>query len=461
MSYINHSDTSRRAFLRHAAQFGIAGVAAPWAMNLASIGTAAAQTTLTDYKALVCVFLYGGNDFANTVIPYDLSSHNAYTTLRAGIFTPRSALANTILSPTTALANSQQFAFAPELSNLSSLFNSGKLAVQLNVGPLIQPTTLQQFNNNAVPLPPKLFSHNDQQSLWQSSLPEGSTSGWGGRMGDLFMANNMQNVFSCISATGTAVYLAGQNAVQYQVGTNGAVAINGVKNALYGSTAAQNALRSLLSTTPSGGLENAYATVAKRSIDAEVNLSAAMSAQPALTTVFDSTNSLANQLKTVARIIATRNTLGAKRQVFMVSLGGFDLHDNLLTQHPGLLTQINNAMQSFYDATVELGVANQVTTFTASDFGRTYASNGDGSDHGWGAHHLVMGGAVNGKAFYGTPPIIAASSSDSVGQGRLLPSTSVDQFAGTMASWMGVSNSNMATVLPNLSHFNTTNLGFV
>lgn len=323
----------------------------------------------------------------------------------------------------------------------------------------------------APPTPcPLLFSHNDQQSVWQSSSPEGSTVGWGGNIGDLALSSNGNSLFTCISVTGNAVFLSGDSALQYQVSTNGAVAINGVKNNVYGSSAVRTALTSLIQQGSTQTLENEYTRVTTRAVTAESQITSGLSAVT-LATTFPNNNSLANQMKMVARLIGARSALGSKRQVFMVSLGGFDLHDNLIAQQPVLMQRVSEAMTAFYNATVELGVADKVTAFTASDFGRTLSSNGDGSDHGWGGHHLMVGGAVKGKAFYGkAPPVSNTNTTDAndqwhVGQGRLLPSTSVDQYAATLASWFGVSNSELAGVLPNLSHFGgadyPTNLGFM
>jgi uncharacterized protein (DUF1501 family) len=458
---INRSaDLARRAFLKRGGALGITGIAAPWALNLAAIGEAAAQSA-GDYKALVCVFLYGGNDHGNTLAPYDATNYAAYQTIRGSLAIPQASLTNTLLAPSIALPDGMQLAMAPSLAGLKPLFDQGKLAVQLNVGPLIVPTTLAQYKSKSVLLPPKLFSHNDQQSVWQSSKPEGSTSGWGGRIGDLFLSSNTSSSLTCMSVTGNAVYLAGNQAVQYQVTASGAVPVKGVKSSLYGSAACAAELRALITQSSSHSLENEYATVTKRSMDTEALVTSAVNSAPAFATVFNTSNALAKQLQMVAKMIASRSLLGVSRQVFLVSLSGFDVHDNLTSQHPALLTSVNEAMRSFYDVTVELGVANSVTTFTASDFGRTLTSNGDGSDHGWGGHHFVMGGAVKGKKFYGTAPAIAVNGPDDVGQGRLLPTTSVDQFAATLASWFGVSDSNLATVVPNIGNFSAKNLGFV
>ena len=484
MNLINPSLHSRRAFLRRSGQLALTGTALPFALNLAAMGEAAAFDA-SDYKALVCVFFYGGNDYANTVVTYDDPSYNAYSTIRGGgagqtaggIALAKSALTPTLLTPTTALPGGRQYALHPAMGGLANLFNAGQAAVQLNVGPLVVPLTRAQFSSSdrrTYPLPPKLFSHNDQQSVWQSSSPEGSTVGWGGNLGDLALASNSTSLFTCINVTGNAVFLSGDSALSYQVSSNGAVPINAVKNNVYNSAAVKNAMAQLVQQPRTHTLENEYNRVTARAVGAEAAITAGL-AGVTLGTPFPTGNSLADQLKTVARLIGARSTLGTKRQVFFVSIGGFDLHDNLIANHPTLLGKVSHAMTAFYNATVELGVASQVTAFTASDFGRTLASNGDGSDHGWGSHHFMVGGAVKGKAFYGTAPAVsvtnttAATDQQHVGQGRLLPTTAVDQYAATLAKWFGVADSEMAGILPNLSRFGAaagradypTNLGFM
>ena len=456
--------------MRRSAQLAFTGVALPTALNLASIGEAAAFNAPDgSYKALVCVFMYGGNDYANTVVPYDQTSYNKYSTIRTGIAIGRSALDATVLEPTTALAGGLQYAFHPSMTGLRSLFNSGQAAVQLNVGPLVVPMTKAQYDSNnraSFPVPPKLFSHNDQQSVWQSSSPEGSTIGFGGNMGDLALSSNTNSLFTCISVTGNAVFLAGDSALAYQVGTNGAVKINSVTGDVYGSSAVKNAMGQLVQQARSHVLENEYNIVTKRALSSEGTIAAAIGTNAAadLRDEFKpfagiTGNSLASQMKMVARLIGARAALGVKRQVFFVSLGGFDLHDNLLANHPTNMKRVSDAMNAFYQTTANLGVAQNVTAFTASDFGRTLTSNGDGSDHGWGGHHWVVGGAVKGKAFYGTPPPVSVGNTQApedqwhVGQGRLLPSTSVDQYAATLAKWFGVEANEMSGVLPNINRF--------
>ena len=462
----NPSNQSRRAFLQRASALSVAGSATPWMLNLASIAEASAATA-ADYKAIVCVFLYGGNDYANTLVPYDANSYALYQQLRPTLAYSSASLSGTVLTPTVAPVDAagfaRQYALAPELSPLLPIFNAGRMAPVLNVGTLVQPTTKLQYTNKSVLLPPKLFSHNDQQSVWQSSSPEGAVSGWGGRMGDLFQAGNGNATFTCVNVSGNAVFLSGNSAVQYQVSPGGSVPLSGLKTPLFGSSACTEALRTLISQPRTHLLENEYNRVMLRSLNANDLLTSALTTAPTIATPFPTPNSLADQLKLVARMISNATALSAKRQVFFVSLGGFDNHDGLVTTHPGLLKTVGDAVSAFYNATVELGVASQVTTFTASDFGRTLSGNNDGSDHGWGSMHFVLGGAVNGQRFYGTPPAVANNGPDDVGQGRLLPSTSVDQYAATLGKWLGVSDADLLTLLPNLANYNLSarNLGFV
>lgn len=450
-------NATRRHFLRTASALSVLGAGAPLALQLAGIGAASAQAAGEDYRALVCVFLFGGNDQTNTVIPFDAAEYSAYQAARPSI-----ALPTTSLTPLGAVAaqGGRSFALPNELAPLASLYASGRMAILANVGPLIVPTTKPQFQNASVPLPPKLFSHNDQQSVWQSSGAEGATVGWGGRIADLLVAANANQTFTAISVSGSAVMLSGQNVIQYQVGTTGSVAISGIGGSLFGTAAGARAMEQLISANRSHTFENEYNRVTARSISANTTLITALTSAPALATVFPA-GSLADQLKMVARVISARQALGAKRQVFFVSLGGFDTHDFQLNDQPTLHTQVAGAIDAFYRATVELNVANLVTTFTASDFGRTLTSNGDGSDHGWGAHHFVVGGAVRGGSIYGAFPTIAPNTAEDVGSGRLLPTTAVDQYAATLARWFGIGDANLNDVVPNLANFTTRDLGFL
>jgi uncharacterized protein (DUF1501 family) len=368
---------------------------------------------------------------------------------------------------------------APTVNPLLDVFNAERLAVLFNTGTLRQPTTKAQYNARSVPLPPKLFSHNDQQSFWQSSKPEGSVTGWGGRIGDLFAAGNGNSTFTSISVSGNAVYLSGQSAVQYQVSSSGSVRVNGITNSnLFSSTSARDALRSIMTTAPNSVFGREYASVSARSLSANETLTNALVPFPgSYAAPFDSTNSLMGQLKMVARIIESRASLGAKRQVFFVSLGGFDTHDTVVSQHPGLQQKVADALKYFDSVLGQIGTRDSVTTFTASDFGRTLTGNGNGSDHGWGSHHFVMGGAVKGKEFYGKPPNISTKDGtgkyltaqgtggpDDVGQGRLLPTTSVDQMAATLATWFGVTSAtDLSLILPQINNWTQAerNLGFM
>ncbi|WP_294322916.1 DUF1501 domain-containing protein [uncultured Sphingomonas sp.] len=445
-------DVSRRAFLQRTAALGVAGVAAPFATTLGAIGEAAAATA-TDYKALVCVFLQGGNDHYNTLVPYDPTSHALYAAARGALAFGRDALQSTALMPGADLGG-RAYAFAPAMAPLNPLFDAGRLAVALNVGTLIQPTTRAQYLNKSVRLPPKLFSHNDQQSFFQASSPEGAVSGWGGRIGDLYQSGNGSATMTCINASGNAVFLTGRQAIQYNVGTGGPVSLLRGATSLYGSSAAAATLRQMMTETNPHMFATEYARVNKRAMDTQAQLANLLAGAPeSQFNLFPSGNSLADQLRMVARMIAISGDLGVKRQVFFVSTGSFDLHDNLATIQPTLLGRLATAMRAFHDTTAALGVADKVTTFTGSDFGRTLASNGNGVDHGWGSMHFVMGGAVKGKRFYGTPPAIGHNTNDDVGQGRLIPTMSVDQYSSTLARWFGVSDGDLTTVLPNIGNY--------
>lgn len=459
-------NVSRRAFLQRASALLAAGVTSPLALNLAAISEASAATA-TDYKALVCIFLYGGNDHSNTLVPYDNTSYNEYQRLRPTLAFSQSNLSATLLTakagttPFDVNGVAHQYALAPSLQPLKRIFDLGDMAGILNVGSLIQPTSKTEFNNKSVPLPPKLFSHNDQQSFWQSLSPEGAPSGWGGRMGDLFEAGNGKAVFTNINVADNAVFLSGKHSTQYKVTNNGAVLLN--SDFLFGSKICGDALKTLISEPRTHLFENEHNLITKRALTAGADLNAAIAGGTGFSTTFPTSNGLADQLKLVAKMIAGADALTVKRQVFFVSIGGFDTHDGLLDKQPGLLKKVADAMAAFYDATVELGVQNQVTTFTASDFGRTLVGNNDGSDHGWGSMHFVMGGAVNGQQYYGTAPVVADNGPDDVGAGRLLPTTSVDQYAATLGKWMGVSDTDLLTLLPNLKNFNSSSryLAFV
>jgi uncharacterized protein (DUF1501 family) len=450
-----HSAASRREFLRRASAFSAMGAAAPWALNLAASAAASAQTASEDYRALVCVFMYGGNDNHNTVVPYDQATHDQYAAIRTTIALPRADLAATEIVPANAWTNGRQMALHPALAPLKTLFDAGHLAVAMNLGTLTREGTTLADYKAGLGLPPKLFSHNDQQSVWQSSLAEGANTGWGGRMADLLAASNGESVtFTSISAAGNAVFMSGNSVVQYQVSGSGSVQINPV----FGSAASTDAVKRMMQRTSTHLFEEEHAVIARRSIAADARVRASLEgiAEPS----FPPTG-LGSQLKIVARLIAARQALGVKRQVFFVSQGGFDNHDDLIEKHPELLGNVATALRDFYAATEALGVQDLVTTFTGADFGRTLANNGDGSDHGWGSHHFVMSGAVKPRTWVGALPQMSVSEgADNVGGGRLLPAIGVDQHGATLARWMGVPEDKMSTVFPNIGNYTTRDLGF-
>jgi uncharacterized protein (DUF1501 family) len=472
MTHNKHSNLTRRGLLKSTAALALQRVSIPMATSLGLMADAAAQSA-NDYKALVCIFLYGANDHYNTVIPYDVATHTNYYNIRKGTPTAgtvydgiaigRNALSATALS--TALSDGRQMALNPEMSALQNLFENKRASILMNVGPLVVPTSRIQYDNKSVPLPPKLFSHNDQQAYWQSSYQtEGGATGWGGRAADLLLNNNSKSTLTCISINGNALFLSGQNAISYQMSSTGATTINAIKGkSLFGSANCAAALQTLITQQSSLPMASDYTTVTKRALDTYDGIVAAIgaTASASMNALFPSsaTNSLSAQLKMVARMIEQQATFGMKRQVFMVGIGGFDLHDFLATQHPPLLQKLSSAMKEFDDAMTSLGKGSQVTAFTASDFGRTLTSNGDGSDHGWGSHHFVMGGAVSGGKFLGTAPEIGLTHNQQVGSGRLLPSTAVDQLGAELAAWFGVSATDVKTVLPNAKNFDLYKLG--
>jgi uncharacterized protein (DUF1501 family) len=469
-------ELNRRAFLKRSAQMGAMGVAAPFAMNMSLINDAAAFTGTGPYQALVCLFLLGGNDHDDTLIPYDNTNYNLYNTIRGGgagqtaggIARAKADLAATALTPVVpqTLTNNMQYALHPAMTRMKARWDQQRLATLLNVGTLIRPTTLAEYQSqNRVlnPLPFGLFSHNDQQSVWQSSAPEGATSGWGGRLADIAMSSNTNTIFTAISAAGNSVFLTGQSALAYQVSGSGAIKLRSGNTRVAGSTVALDMMRQIMmQPDPSTHIfEGEYNRVTKRSIDSEGVYSAGVNGAM-LNTNFaqnGATSGIAAQLRIVARSIAARQALGVNRQVFFVTMGGYDHHDNLITGHNTLLGQLDFAMDAFYQATLDMGIADKVTLFTASDFGRTLSSNGDGSDHGWGGHHFVLGGSVKGGRHYGVAPAVSTTGNGQVGQGRQLPTTSVDQYGATLSSWLGASTGEMSTLFPNIGNFSGTNLG--
>ena len=329
-----------------------------------------------------------------------------------------------------------------------------------NVGTLVVPTNRSQYEARSVPLPPQLFSHNNQQVQWQSSVGDESfTTGWGGRLADLTNAfNENPSLSMSISLDGQNSFQVGKAVSQFSVNRTGVVNMSGTNNAV--GEVRLEALKSVLAQEDVNLFQTAFGGLTKDAIDTSALLGSTLEAATPLTTEFPE-GRLGDQLSMIAKLISVAPQFGLKRQVFFARLGGWDMHNNQIDAHATLLADIANGMKSFYDATVELGCQNNVTTFTASDFGRTFNTNGDGSDHGWGSHHMVMGGAVRGGDIYGTVPTLEINGPDDTGRGRWIPTTSVDEYAATLAKWFGVSDSNLPIVLPNIGRFAQPDLGFM
>lgn len=442
---------SRRKFFRQAACAAVGTTAvASTVWDLRMMNAAVGQ--VSDYKALVCIFLMGGNDGHNLLVPTDSSSYSAYSAARGnlGVASSRLITANSLSG------DGHTYGFHPSCSELAQLFNQGKLACLFNVGTLVVPTTRAQFFANSVPLPPQLFSHNDQQVQWQTSIPDLPTrTGWGGRAADLLASlNGNSTVSMSISLAGANVFEIGNQVAQYVVTPNGSIGLEG-------NPAARNqAIRDMLNLPHANLYEQAFAQTMTRAIDNDALLKSALATIPTMNTVYPSTD-LANQLKMIAKLIAARNALGHKRQIFFAAVNGYDLHGGQVGAHDNLLAELSGAMKAFYDSTVELGVASSVTTFTASDFGRTLQTNGSGSDHGWGNHHIIMGGGVRGQRVYNSYPSLVLGGPNDTTQGRWIPTVSVDEYSATLAKWFGVSTTNLSTVLPNLGRFARPDLGFM
>lgn len=477
-------DLSRRHFIGSAccAAVGATGLLSSLA-SLRLMGAVASPTNgpqipsragalPSDYKALVCLFLNGGNDANNLIVPIGEGpattpgTYAAYAAARGNLALPRTDLLP--ITPKTT-DDGRSWALHAAVPELHALFNSGRAAFLANVGTLVYPTTRAQWQANSVPLPRQLFSHSDQQVQWQNSVPDKpSATGWGGRLADLVNAFNTNNEISMsISIAGKNTFQVGREVSQYAVTTTGAVALAG-STATSGSDYARfQAQKDLFGQEHAALLEAAFGGISRGAIsDAEL-LNSVLSRSPAIATTFPNTTA-GNQLRMAARLIAAAPNLGLRRQIFFVQLGGWDTHAAQLVNaapttgtHANLLAQVSQAVNAFHNAIVELGCVDQVTLFTSSDFGRTFRSNGNGSDHGWGNHQFIMGGAVKGTEIYGRMPTLQISGPDDTTQGRWIPTTSVDEYAATLATWFGVSSSDLPIVLPNIGRFANPNLGFL
>jgi uncharacterized protein (DUF1501 family) len=442
---------SRRGFIR-------IGTAAVGSLALRPFGVlpALAQSG-PNYRALVCVFLLGGNDSNNTIIPMDDARYNAYQSIRGSL-----ALSGADLTPVTSVSG-EPFAFHSKLAEVASLFSSKELAVVANTGALVQPLTRTQYQNQQASIPLNLFSHSDQQLAWQTSIAQGhSATGWAGRAADYIAAQKLNSSAfpTFFSVAGNTIEGAGVTTQQVALAPGQSLQLSGF-NSSVASQARLSAVNSLLTETGVTLVQAANNTLSNSINDASALTSALAKATPLKTTF--PTTAIAAQLKQVAQIIQVQSYLGMQRQIFFCTFSGFDTHTTELETHNSLYPQLSPALSAFYDATQEIGMAQNVTTFTESDFSRTFQpTTADGSDHAWGSHHLVLGGAVQGGQIYGQfPTFELGGPSDTDTRGRWIPSTSIDQYGATLCSWFGIPSSALATVFPNLANFPTANLGFL
>jgi uncharacterized protein (DUF1501 family) len=470
---------TRRQFLRTASMASMAGFyVSPFFLELNSLAAMAQGTGTSDYRALVCVYLQGGNDGHGTVIATDPDSYAAFVSARSGAPGLAYPLADLLPITLKTPQSGRTFALNPYLTGVQNLFTAGRAAIVANTGTLVTPATKTQIDANSVQLPDSLFSHFDQTAAWQAiaaNLGSGEQVGWGGAVADAIEAMNMNSnsMFTCISTCGNALFLAGQTSFQLNVTPAGPIPIYGASQPPFGLAASVNPLTSILTADETNLFAQEYEIVINRSMQAQATLATAMAAagdggvanppqylDPVTNMLTD--NPLAASLQTVARIIAGRASLGVTRQIFYVQLGSFDTHNNQAQIHSQLLTQLSAAFEYFDGLMVNMGLSDNVTSFTISDFGRTLTCNSNGTDHGWGSHHFVVGGAVNGGDMYGQYPVVGVDQVNDVGAGRLIPTTAVEQYAGTLASWFGLSNGQIQTVFPNFVNFGSSPyLGFM
>jgi uncharacterized protein (DUF1501 family) len=466
--------SSRRGFLRHslaALAGGSAFFAAPSSLSLLNAAWAQSASAGNDYKALVCVFLLGGNDGYNLIVPRSSAEYAAYANRRRGLTLPREALLP--ISPVEGV----NFALGlhPALAELQGLFESGKLALLANVGALIEPVSRQQYDQRSARLPPQLFSHNDQQTFWQSleaRSPVDTTqaSGWGGRIADLLHSSGNPGAALAmnLSLAGSNPFQVGRNtdALSVDVGAIRSIEVD-VDPSAVGEVQAQlaqshpNLLVESYRRRLLGAVDD-YRVLAKALADA-VPLATAFPPPPAegAPAADRFAFALGRQLRRAAELISVRRALGLRRQIFFCSLGGFDTHDAQMADQPQLLAGLSRALGAFHAATLELGVETDVTTFAATEFGRSLTSNGDGSDHGWGNHLFLLGGAVRGRRVFGAMPDLSPSSQDIAADGNLIPRVAVDQYGATLARWFGVPDGSLDLVFPNLRAFDRRDLGFM
>jgi uncharacterized protein (DUF1501 family) len=434
----------------------------------------AACTPSNDYKAMICLFLYGGNDGNNIVVPRSGADYSAYAIARQAL-----ALPSGVLLPITPLnpppGDTRQWGLHPQLPNLRNLFNAQKAAVVANVGPLVAPITRADYLAESSALPPQLFSHSDQTAHWMTSWPDQiPTTGWGGRMADRINALNLNSQVSMsMSLDGTNIFQVGSNVTQVQISNDGSIGLWGYEHQPDWNHPPTTAINAMVAKSYGNLLERAYARVVDRAIDNDQLLRQAFEwvdangGVPQFSDAVRDTN-LGSQLYTIARLIKARGQLCLTRQVFFAASGGYDTHDDQVASgspqtgsHADLLGEMDAAIGAFQAAMDALGIPDKVTLFTASDFGRTYKSNLWGSDHGWGGHHFVVGGAVRGGRMYGRMPQLVMEGPDDTEDGRWIPTVSVDEYSATLARWFGVAPSELAEIFPNIGNFASSNLGFM
>lgn len=448
---------SRRDFLAKSALATLGGSSL---MSLMSqFNMAFAQTSpANDYRALVCVFLYGGNDAYSMLIPHSQSEYSSYANTRRNLAIPKEQ----IIPLTPRNSQPADYGLHPELIDVASLFANNKLSFINNVGTLIEPTSQMDYANNRVLLPPQLFSHNDQQNFVMSLQATKPQQGWASRMADLLVdVNGATDLAMNISFSGANTLQMGGIQSPYTMSTSGV--------SEYWSVRPQSteiwdinrvaAYNKILGESQSHLFAQAFVDTQTRSLSLGQQVSSALAGVSELNTQFTSGSRLSASLRMIANVIAARSTLGMNRQIFFVGIGDYDTHGDQANRYPVLMRELNHSLNAFYNATVELGVADKVTTFTASDFGRTLTSNGDGTDHGWGSHQMIMGDAIDGGKFFGTMPELVIGSNDDIGEGRIIPTTSMDQYAASLAGWFGLSDSQLLETFPNLSNFNNQVLG--
>ena len=446
----------RRDFLKRSL-VGLGGASSLWAstsqFNLVNAATSA--NSFTDYKALVCVFLLGGNDSLNMLIPTDQRAYDQYAATRQNLAVARNAALPIKVTNT----QYSSVGLHPSLAALHTIYEEGNMALVANVGPMIEPASKADILTGRVMLPPQLFSHSDQQNHWQTAHPQqAALTGWAGRMADM-LSDGTEPLSMNLSMAGNNLWQTGSQVLPFALSSQGAEILEGI-NPDEEWQRPNAAFLDRIHANTEGLFASQFAAMVDRTRTTGGLVNSALALGPELSTAFPATR-FAEQMRLVANMISVQQHLNQPRQIYFVAMGGWDTHDNQLADHPALLSELANGMAAFYNATAELGVSEQVTAFTASDFGRTLTSNGDGTDHGWGGNHIVLGGAVQGADIYGQLPQMSLGSDDDLGDGRIIPTLSVDQYAATLAQWFGLADNELTEILPNLNNFNQHNLGFL